>query len=562
MDAASNVIQLVAIPPEPATAEQLDAIEREVLANIEADFKDPLSSLSDASFELLRSVAYHDAWQLDQFERRIQAAMRAKPATYSETTVARFTLNRVRDAAKQLAKQVKLRERAMQSRNAETDPDDTQPTREITTNDKMMSMSPFLRAQGMLEYHHGSHIWHDAFYQRDYATWDGITMDDAKTCEQIEINDDWLIKCHTWLHYNDPLVLIKSSDTNTAKAIRAVALMNTKNAAQDWLNSLVWDGTPRLKTWLKDTYNVEESNYYERVGINWFVSMVARVMKPGCQVDTMPVLLGDEGIGKSRSLEIIGGDWYASVSTSLSRKPEDFKQALLGKVIIEVAEMQSFTRAENTQIKELLSTAVDRVRFAYGRGIGDYPRTCVMVSTTNDMEWHTEETGYRRFWPINCVGEVQQEWLRQNIAQLWAEAVALYKAGASWHGREIADEQRELVKEHTSGDPWEEMISDWLAAVEQRSYTGPGCGVELDYGDPIAQDMNANWGTAITSRRLLTVVLQVPVSNSSKGLSARLARIMNKLGWQKRKAGTKLHRVWVWERREISPTEILGNSET
>ena len=128
--------------------------------------------------------------------------------------------------------------------------------------------------------------------------------------------------------------------------------------------------------------------------------MKAREFSTGCQVDNMVVLEGVQGIGKSRALRALGGKWYSSASESVMYK--DFYLILTGSLIMEIAELDSFKKAEVTRIKQVISSPHDYYRVPYGRDAQVYPRMCVFVGTTNEREYLKDTTGARRFWPIKC----------------------------------------------------------------------------------------------------------------------------------------------------------------
>ena len=157
--------------------------------------------------------------------------------------------------------------------------------------------------------------------------------------------------------------------------------------------------------------------------------MVARVFDAGCQVDTVPVFEGSQGAGKSSALRIIGGKWFTESHEQVTSK--DFYLVMQGSMLIEIAEMHGFSKAEVTKIKGVISNRVDRYRTPYGRIAEDHPRQCVFACTTNESEWQRDETGARRFWPV-ATTRVDLEWLKSNRDQLFAEAVERYENGESW----------------------------------------------------------------------------------------------------------------------------------
>lgn len=227
----------------------------------------------------------------------------------------------------------------------------------------------------------------------------------------------------------------------------------------EWLSSLVWDGTERLPTWLADGYGCERSDYTAAVGRCWLISLVARAFKPGCQVDTMVVLEGAQGLRKSSSLEILGGQWYRAITQPFGSK--EWLEAITGVVwLAEVADLSGFRGRDLDHLKAALTTRVDRFRRSYDRRALDYPRRCVFTGTTNRDDWQADDTGARRFLPA-AVREVNLDFIRANREQLFAEAVHQFKAGTDWW--EIPTKEAEQEQEQRRDDDvWQPRIEMYL----------------------------------------------------------------------------------------------------
>lgn len=243
-----------------------------------------------------------------------------------------------------------------------------------------------------------------------------------------------------------------------AQAVLAVAHNNRTNCVRDWLDSLEHDGTPRIDEFFADCFGAESNEYTQAASRNFWLSMVARVYRPGCKVDNMVVLEGKQGLGKSTALQVIGGDWFAEQHESATN-PKGFAEILQGKLLVEISEMDSFNRAEVNRVKQTISCPSDRYRASYGRYASDHPRQCVFVGTTNRDDWNKDETGARRFWPIACKGQVDIEAVRNNRDQLFAEAVKRHKAGEPhWHMPVEATQHEQQAR--YQADPWTDAIAD------------------------------------------------------------------------------------------------------
>ncbi len=246
------------------------------------------------------------------------------------------------------------------------------------------------------------------------------------------------------------------SKTTVAAAVQYVARQRSRHCVRDWLNSLMWDGTPRIDHAFADYWGTDDTDYTRAASRNFFIGMAARILFPGCKLDTMPVFEGAQGIRKSSALACLGGDWFATSHHAAGGV--EFLKVLRGKWLVEIAELQSFTKADVTAAKNMLSTACDTYRPSYGQHTVDYPRQCVFAGTTNSTEWGDDETGLRRFWPVRC-GDINLSLLEEAREQLFAEAVASCRDGASWW--QMPSQTAEIQAERQFHHEWSSVILDW-----------------------------------------------------------------------------------------------------
>jgi predicted P-loop ATPase len=208
------------------------------------------------------------------------------------------------------------------------------------------------------------------------------------------------------------------------------------------------------------------------------LGFVKRAYEPGCQNDYVPVLESKtQGRQKTTGLETLGGKFFGGGPPPISSK--DFKQYLAGKMLIELAELDAFKRADVSAIKRVITEKEDDYRPPYGRLFRKVPRSANFAATTNEEDWNKDYTGARRFWPIVC-GRVDLEKLRRDRDQIFAEAVARYKAGErSWPTPEeeeklFAPEQEARYAE----SDWLPLIAQWILDREPKggwaSATPPG----------------------------------------------------------------------------------------
>jgi predicted P-loop ATPase len=188
----------------------------------------------------------------------------------------------------------------------------------------------------------------------------------------------------------------------------------------------------------------------------------------------MLILEGPQGIRKSTALKVLASEpWFTDELAELGSK--DAAQQMRGIWIIEMAELDAIGQADVSRIKAFLSRTTDRYRPPYERYVVTVPRQCVFAGTVNPDTYLRDETGNRRFWPLRC-GDIDLDGLRRDRDQLWAEAVARYRAGAPWwiEDRALVAEASAAQEARYQGDAWDARIERWLVSERRPVNVGVG----------------------------------------------------------------------------------------
>jgi putative DNA primase/helicase len=290
---------------------------------------------------------------------------------------------------------------------------------------------------------------------------------------------------------------------------------NRFHPVRNYLDSQKWDGQPRLDKWLTFYLGVNAiENYTGLVGRCWMISAVARIYEPGCTAKYCLLLEGDQDLGKSTALEVLGGEWYTDDIAELGTKDSAMQAG--NPWIVELSELDSVRKAHIAAVKAFISRKVDRFRKPFGRNIIDQERQCVMAGSINPgTEYFVDETGNVRFWPVFCVS-IDIAALRRDRDQLWAEAVHRYKSGEKWW---LEDEAAiEAAKEEQDART---HVDSWTSTVQKY----------LDEHPSI---------TAVTTGQILKSALFIDTKDHDKARQSRVGIIMRRhIKWRGRKSGSR-----------------------
>ena len=274
-----------------------------------------------------------------------------------------------------------------------------------------------------------------------------ILNNDTQYKDKIEFNELTQMRTFCRTDWNDviesrlKLYLEQKYDLMTSiesinHICNIIASDHSYHPIKEYLNSVQWDGIHRIKSVFSDFLGATDNIYTQSVAVVTFVGAVARIFQAGVKFDTCTVFVGKQGTGKSKFISkiAVNSEWFTDGVTSFDGK--DFYESIQGKWIIELGEGTAFQKSIKERSKQAIASQQDFYRKPYGRNPEIRKRQCVFLGTTNNYDFLKDETGDRRYYPIDvnipkATKNIDKDLTSEYIAQLWAEAVHLYKHGQS-----------------------------------------------------------------------------------------------------------------------------------
>lgn len=365
---------------------------------------------------------------------------------------------------------------------------------------------------------------------RTAPEWQGVISRDAFRLVTVARRETPWGHIGIWEDHHDALTAewlqrrgICVSVATAATAVDVVAAENRWHPVREYLNGLKWDGKRRIDSWLNEYANAERCAYTEAVGSRWLISAVARIFSPGSQTDSVLVLEGRQGAGKSSAFRALAGagEWFTDEVPELGRNSSEVAMHIQGIWIVEFSELDALSRAQVTRVRSFVTRRVDRFRRPYDRRALNAPRQCVFAGSINDRTYLRDEHGARRFWPI-AVDNVDVEGIARDRDQIWAEAAAAYWAGRIWHISESETSLIEAAKAEQADrfeqDPWHELILSWCGNKE-----------------------------SVSIGEILRECLEIDLKDWNQSLKRRVSSCLTAAGWTSFQHRIGQAREWRWQ---------------
>ena len=376
-----------------------------------------------------------------------------------------------------------------------------------------------MEIKGAVPWQHPSKYWRDA--------------DDAQLISYVDSHYG------TFSQRNYQIAVTKVSDDRSYHPIR------------EYIDALPeWDKIPRVDTLLIDYLGAEDNAYVRAVTRKTLCAAVRRVQEPGVKFDTMLVLNGPQGIGKSTLISRLAGEWFSDSLNLGDTKDKTAAEKLQGYWILEIGELAGLRKAEVETLRSFLSRQNDIYRAAFGRRATPHPRQCIFFGTTNaESGYLRDTTGNRRFWPVKTPGGgSKHSWdiTIEEIEQIWAEVLVYVKAGEKLHlAADIESLAKEEQREALESDEREGLVRDFLETLLPENWDSMDLFERRSFLSGVS-----NIGAKGTVRRTRVCNMEIwcelfgkDQGNLGRAESNTLAAMLTKLGWirQEKKERVKLY---------------------
>lgn len=288
---------------------------------------------------------------------------------------------------------------------------------------------------------------------------------------ETSVTNDNLARMLVWLSTARRMEVPENILLNS---ITEIARRNEFHPVRDYLNPLVWDGKPRLTTWLSAYCKAEGPEpYLSEISVKTLAAAVKRAYEPGAKYHQVLILEGAQGVRKSTAIEILGGKWYSNAR--IAPEGHNLKDTVLnmqGVWIHELGELSTLKYADAETMKDFISTAADKIRVPFSRLPEVFARQSIFIGSTNGDTYLKDRTGNRRIWPVKTAGLIDTDALRADRDQLWAEAKWCYELGETLElSREAEAQATEEQDARTAGDETLEEIM--IDAIAEARLAGP-----------------------------------------------------------------------------------------
>lgn len=311
-----------------------------------------------------------------------------------------------------------------------------------------------------------------------------------------------------------------------------------------------WDGVKRAERLLIDYLGADDCEYVRAVTIKTLCAAVKRVYHPGCKFDTILVLNGPQGIGKSTLVQKLGRQWFNDSLSLVDTTSKAAAEKIKGHWILEIGELAGMRKAEIETLRSFISRQDDVYRAAYARRVTHNKRQCIFIGTTNagDEGYLRDLQGNRRFWDVRVDGGdgllTPFDLTDNDVDQIWAEAKARLEQGEELilQGK-VLQEAEERQRMALESDPREGQVQEYLDTLLPEDWYDRTIQQRLDWlnSDFEARDQHPGvmQRDRVCNAEIWVECFRRPPGQLQAKDSYAIASIMKKMPGWKRSQGTR-----------------------
>lgn len=318
-------------------------------------------------------------------------------------------------------------------------------------------------------------------------------------------------------------------------AVLRVADDNRFDSAQLWLNSLHWDGVARVESFLATYFGSPLNDYTRGVGFYVWTALAGRVLSPGIKADMVPILINGQGNLKSTAVGAISPVADFFVTMKLDDRDDNLSRLMRGRLVVELPELSGLHTRELEAIKAFITRTHESWIPKFREFAHTFPRRCLFFGTTNKQELFVDETGNRRWLPVEAQKAKLDDIIRDR-GQLWAEGRELFLAnGVMWQEAERLAPA--IHEHHMMIDTWMEIIGEWL-----------------ERPDDLRETVSPKTRGQITVAEIMRHALSLDIKSINKSAEMRVTACLRKLGWERnlKRVDGKPTRIWTLKDEDVT----------
>lgn len=349
------------------------------------------------------------------------------------------------------------------------------------------------------------------------------------------------------ISYEDPLVWVPITDSdytrlrmnlerwgfkpisrdNIRDVVQKVAEDCQVDSAMDWLKGLKWDGVPRIDNFLINYFSADDEPYSVAVSQYLWTALAGRALKPGIKVDMVPVLVGDQGLGKSSGVQALAPSQESFAEINLMDRDDDLSRKMRGVLVAEIGELRGLSGRDAESIKAFITRTHEQWVPKYKEFAVRFPRRAVFIGTTNQDQFLADPTGNRRWLPIR-VEEIDVKAIERDRDQLWAEAVERFKEKGILY-KEAETLAKDKHQEFALRDSWVDVVAKWL-----------------DTPDAFDEGVRPRDKPYLKTHEVLQEAIGLDMKNIHRAQETRVGYVLKELGYERKRLRVENYREYVY----------------